>query len=109
MYTGALYRSKINRGPHRSASGANGRLVLRDLLGSQTVLLRQVGHRVHTFGRQLRVELEGLEVQLGLYFVLDPVQRHLQGPQANGTPGAGHIGHKIDFQSGSHGASSQAV
>ena len=86
----------------RRAARADAFAVLRGLLRRDAVFLRQVLDRVLAFGRHLRIELEGLEMQLDGDVVADPRHRLLQRMQPDRAPGARDIGHEIDLDGGRH-------
>ena len=68
------------------------------LLGRRAVLLREVFRDVLPGRRHRGVELERLEMQLGLHITLQSPEGALQRGQADRTPGAGHVGNEIDLQ-----------
>src|SRR5690606_5452012 len=78
---------------------------LRLLLGRAAVFLRQVLGDVLALGAHLRVQLEGLEADVGRHLAVEALQGLLQPAQADGAPGAGDVGDEIDGQAwGVHGA-----
>ena len=70
---------------------------LRHPLRRRAVLLGQVGDRLAALGRQRRIQLEGLEVQLDRQRVTDPRQRGLEPVQADCAPGAGDVRDEVDL------------
>ena len=72
------------------------------LLGCGAVFFRQVLAGVLPFSAHVGVQLERLEVDVSGHFALQLVQGLLQRTQTHGTPGAGHVGHKIDFERSRH-------
>ena len=68
-----------------------------DLLGRDAVLARQVLDDLLALRRHLRVQLERLEVQVGLHFAVEPLERAFERVEADRAPGAGDIGDEIDL------------
>ena len=88
---------------HRLAALAYRFAVVLDLRGCDAVLARQVLDDILARCRHLRVQFEGLEVQLGLDFAVEAGQCLLERVQPDRAPGAGHIGYEIDLHGGSVG------
>jgi hypothetical protein len=89
---------ETNFGPPRSNRLAN----LCLLLGSRAVFLGQVLAQILPARGHVGVQLEGLEMQIGLHIPLQALECHLEGTQTDRTPGAGNVGHEINFE-GCHG------
>ena len=64
----------------------------------------QVLADVLPFGTHLRIEFEGLEVQLGPDVGRDAREGGFERAQTDGAPGARDIGDEIDLEGGGHGA-----
>src|SRR5204863_7918281 len=71
--------------------------VLGDLLGRRAVLARDVLGGVFAFGRQRRIELERLEMQLDVDSIAELVEGAVERPQAHRAPRARHVGNEIDL------------
>ena len=93
---------RIKTKTYISTALGNGGANLRLLLGRRAVFLRQVLGDVLPAGRHLRVQLKGLKVQLGAEHIAGLRQGLLQRSQADGAPGAGDIGNKVNFQGRDH-------
>ena len=74
------------------------------LLGGGAIFLGQVLAQVLALRPHLRIELEGLEIQLHLDAIaLQACEGLLQSSQANGAPGAGNVRDEIDLERGHRG------
>ena len=62
------------------------------------VLALEMLGTVFTLWAHVRVQLKRLKAQLHLHRILHALQGLLQGVEAHGAPGAGHIRHKVDLQ-----------
>ena len=69
----------------------------RQLLGAEPVLGAQVLGRVAALGAERRVELERLETQLDGNVLADALERAFERGQADGAPGARHVGNEFDL------------
>ncbi|RMU42955.1 hypothetical protein ALP29_201866 [Pseudomonas syringae pv. avii] len=73
-----------------------------DLFRRGAVFLGNVLFDVLAFGRNVRVQFEGLKMNLRLHFVTQRFKRLIQRAQADDAPGAGNIGNEIDLQCSGH-------
>ena len=99
----AAVGTEIETESQLGAAGGDLRLVLRHLLGTDAVLGAQVGDHPLPFRRHLRGQLERAEMDSRVHLVAEPLQRLQQAVQTDGTPGAHHIGDKIDLERLGHG------
>ena len=83
---------------HGGTSRADPRLGLAHLLGRAPVLAHEVGDRLDALGAHVRVELEGLEVEPRVQFVLQAREGLLEGREADRAPGAGDVGDEGDVE-----------
>ena len=74
------------------------RLGLCNLLRGAAVLAHEVRDCLRAVGAHVRVQLEGLEVQCHRHLGSEARERLLEGCEADGTPGAGHVGYEGDVQ-----------
>ena len=84
--------------PQLRATGGDGVAVALALLGRGAIFFKQMLGNVLPLRAHLRVELEGLKVQVDRDLIFHALGGLLQGLEANHTPGAGNIGNKIDLQ-----------
>jgi hypothetical protein len=84
------------------AAFTDGLAVGRLLFGRGAVLATDMFGHVLSLGRHGGVQLERLEMDLGGHRALQLFERTLQAGQADGAPGAGHVGNKIDAQGCRH-------
>jgi hypothetical protein len=89
----ARTKGKAHRRPALTDVG----LVTRDLLCRDAVLGREIRHRILPLGAHVRVQLEGLEVNLYGDVAADALQRDFQRVQPHSAPGAGDVGDEVDF------------
>ena len=93
----------------RCTARANRFTRLRLLLARRTVFLVEMLEGILALGRHLRIQLERLKTQLGGHARRDVLEGGFERAQADGTPGAGHVGYEIDMELGRHGTDDEAV
>jgi len=100
VHPAATARMKLKT--HLGPTGGNGLANLRLLLGGGAIFFGQVFAQVLPAGGHVRVQLKGLEMQIGLHLAVQALQGFFQSTQAHGAPGAGNVRNEIDFQCGDH-------
>jgi len=85
-----------------NANPSSALLVFLQLRLGESVLALQVLGDALAFRRQLRVQFERLEVDVGLHLAVEALQCLIQRRQPDGAPRADHVGNEIDAQRG-HG------
>ena len=84
------------------AARAKGFPITLQLFRRRAVLLHEVFGDVLAARRQLRIELERLEMNLGSHGIADALQRLFERAQPDHAPGTGDIRHEVDLELGSH-------
>ncbi|MCY1299867.1 hypothetical protein D9M70_494110 [compost metagenome] len=88
---------------HAGAALADHGLGLGDLRGRAAILLAEVVGDGLAFGGHVGVQLEGMQHDLGIDAVAQPLQRQLERRQADGAPRAGDVGDEVDSEGLGHG------
>lgn len=104
-----LRHPHVEPGPSLGGAGADHGAVLSRLLGGRAVFAGDVVDDVLALGRHVGVELERLEMDLGLDPLgPEPVQRRGQAAEADDAPGADDVGDEVDVEGAGHGGRARA-
>src|SRR5262245_63822344 len=93
---------EVERESERRSTCADVFLVERQLLGRRSVLLSDVITDGLAVGRHLRIELEGLEVNINTRLIADANECLLQRSEPDYAPRAGNVGYEVDPEMGGH-------
>ncbi|MCY1180698.1 hypothetical protein D9M73_211610 [compost metagenome] len=97
---GALVQVEVE--VHLGAERLDVLVVAGDLVGVDAVLALEMLDQVLAFRRHVGVQFERLDVQLHVHIVAQPANGGEQAVQADGAPGADHVGDEVDGEGLAH-------